>query len=64
MRPPPWAAREQMLAAGVITSGDTATWQAEFERLDRGETSLTLFVPTFTAFARKPSSTRGRVSAV
>jgi hypothetical protein len=55
MRPPPWAAREQMLAAGVITDGDIAMWQAEFERLDRGEKSLTLFVPTFTAFARKPS---------
>jgi SAM-dependent methyltransferase len=55
MRPPPWAAREQMLAAGVTTDSDIERWQAEFERLDRGEMSLTLFVPTFTAFARKPS---------
>ena len=28
MRPPPWAAREQMLAAGAITDSDIATWQA------------------------------------
>src|SRR5450631_465323 len=54
MRPPSWAAREQMLSAGVITESDIARWQAEFERLDHGETSLTLFVPSFTAFARKP----------
>ena len=55
MRPPPWAAREQMLAAGAITDSDIATWQAEFERLDRGEARLSMFVPTFTASARKPS---------
>ena len=55
MRPPPWAAREQMLSAGLITKSDIARWQADFERLDHGEASLTLFVPNFTAFARKPS---------
>lgn len=55
MRPPPWAAREHMLSAGVITKSDIARWQTEFERLDLGEVSFTLFVPTFTAFARKPS---------
>jgi hypothetical protein len=55
MRPPPWAAREQMLSAGVITKSDIASWQADFERLDHGEASLTLFVPNFTASARKPS---------
>ena len=55
MRPPPWAAREQMLAAGAISDSDIATWQAEFERLDQRQTPLTMFVPTFTASARKPS---------
>ena len=55
MRPPPWAAREQMLAAGAITDTDIATWQAEFERLDQRQMPLTMFVPTFTASARKPS---------
>lgn len=57
MRPPPWAAREQMLSAGVITKSDIARWQVDFERLDQGETSFTMFVPHFTAFARKPSTT-------
>lgn len=55
MRPPPWAAREQMLTAGAITDSDIATWQTEFERLDQRQTPLTMFVPTFTASARKPS---------
>ena len=55
LRPPSWAAREQMVAASIIDAGDIARWQIEFEQLDRGEKALTLFVPTFSAFARKPS---------
>ncbi len=54
MRPPAWAAREQMLAAGIIDSDDIARWEAEFERLDSGRTSLTMFLPTFVAVGRKP----------
>jgi len=55
MRPPAWAAREQMLAAGVIDNDDIARWQAEFERIDSGELSLTMFIPNFTACARRPT---------
>ncbi len=33
MRPPAWAARDQMLAAGVIDDADIDRWQAEFEEL-------------------------------
>jgi SAM-dependent methyltransferase len=55
MRPPPWAAREQMLAAGLIDKHDIAHWQAELDRLDRGELDLTLFLPAFTASARRPT---------
>ncbi len=55
MRPPSWAARDQMRAAAVIDQDDIDRWQAEFDRLDRGELSLTMFVPTFTACARKPT---------
>ena len=55
MRPPVWAAREQMLAAGVIDDDDIARWQAEFERTDRGELGLTMFIPNFIASARRPS---------
>ena len=54
MRPPIWAAREQMLAAGVIDNEDISRWQSEFERLDRGELKLTLFIPNFIASARRP----------
>lgn len=55
MRPPPWAARTQLLAAGLIDSHDISRWEAEFERLDRNERRLTMFLPMFTAFARKPA---------
>jgi hypothetical protein len=55
MRPPIWAAREQMLAAGVIDNEDIARWQSEFERLDRGELKPTMFIPNFIASARRPT---------
>lgn len=55
MRPPAWAAREQMLAAGVVDEQDVARWAKDFEALDAGELQLTMFVPTFTAFARRPA---------
>ena len=49
-----WAARQQMLAAGVIDEADTARWQAVVEWLDRGEIA-TLFAPMFSAWGRKPT---------
>jgi len=55
MRPPAWAARDQMLAAGIIDGADISRWQTEFERLDRGELSFTMFFPNFTATGRKPA---------
>jgi len=53
MRPPAWAAREQMLAEGILTGEDIRRCEAELEQLDRGELSLTMFMPSFTAFGRK-----------
>lgn len=55
MRPPAWAARDAMLAAGLVDEHDIARWTAEFERLDRGELEFTLFLPAFTAVASKPA---------
>jgi hypothetical protein len=55
MRPPNWAARDEMLQAGLIEQADIDRWRAEFERLDRGELEVTLFVPLFSAWGRKPS---------
>ncbi|MEP7035058.1 MAG: methyltransferase domain-containing protein [Actinomycetota bacterium] len=55
MRPPLWAAREQMLAAGVIDEDDIARWQAQLERMDSSELRLTMFIPSFVATARRPT---------
>jgi SAM-dependent methyltransferase len=55
VRPPMWAARQQMLAAGVIDETVTARWEASFGRIDRGEISATLFAPMFSAWGRKAS---------
>ena len=55
MRPPAWAAREQMLAEGMLTADDVRGCEAELEQLDRGELSLTMFMPNFTASGRKPA---------
>ena len=49
------AARQQMLAAGVIDEADTARWQAVFQRLDRSEIRATSFAPMFSASGRKPT---------
>lgn len=54
-RPPPWAARDEMVAAGIITEDDVARYEAEFERLDRGEVHTTVFIPMLSAWGRKPS---------
>lgn len=54
MRPPPWAARDQMRSAGVLSDDDIERYEHEFARLDRGEIKVTLFIPTFMAWARKP----------
>jgi 2-polyprenyl-3-methyl-5-hydroxy-6-metoxy-1,4-benzoquinol methylase len=53
LRPPPWAARDAMLADGVVSTDDLARWEAAFERTDRAERRPTLFVSTFIALGRK-----------
>jgi hypothetical protein len=55
MRPPSWAAREAMLADGVIGPDDVERWEADFARLDRGGVDVTMFVPSFSAWGRKPA---------
>ncbi len=44
-----------MRAAGIIDAADIARWEGEFQRLDTGQTSLTMFVPVFAAIGRKPA---------
>jgi SAM-dependent methyltransferase len=53
-RPPPWAAREAMLAAGVVTQDDLRRWSAALDRLDAEGAKPTLFIPQFVAIGRKP----------
>jgi len=53
MRPPPWAARDAMVAAGVATEADVARWAHAFARCDAAATPATQFVPLFTAVGRR-----------
>jgi precorrin-6B methylase 2 len=53
MRPPAWAARQQMLAAGVIDEQVLGRWDAAFSRLDASPARPALFAPLFTAIAQR-----------
>lgn len=55
-RPPSWAARDALVAAGLATNGDVERWRLALERLDAVAERLTVFVPLFFAFARHPAS--------
>lgn len=55
MRPPGWAARDALVAAGLATPDDVARWAAAFERIDRQEQRPTLFAPIFLATGRRPA---------
>jgi len=54
MRPPPWAARAAMVAAGFATEDEVAAWGTAFETLDACPDRPTLFLPGFTAVGRRP----------
>jgi ubiquinone/menaquinone biosynthesis C-methylase UbiE len=49
LRPPAWAARESMMAAGVATTEDVARWDKALERMDRSMVRPTVFVSNFFA---------------
>lgn len=53
LRPPSWAARETLVAAGSATADDLARWEAAFERIDKAEPRPTNFVPLFFASGRR-----------
>jgi hypothetical protein len=55
MRPPPWAARDAMVAAGAATEQDVTRWALAFDRLDAAGTRPTLFAPTFVVVGRRPA---------
>jgi SAM-dependent methyltransferase len=53
LRPPPWAAREAMVAAGLATDDDVERWAKAFDRIDAAPTRPTLFAPFFVALGRR-----------
>ena len=55
VRPPPWAAREAMLAAGVVTEADVQRWDRAFREIEAAPVRPTVFTPLFTAVGRRPA---------
>jgi len=55
LRPPAWAARDAMIAAGVADADDVARWSAVLDKIDEDDRQFTLFVPQFWAIGRRPS---------
>jgi SAM-dependent methyltransferase len=55
IRPPPWAAREAMVEAGMATAADVRRWDRAFRELEAAPVPPTLFAPLFTAVGRRPA---------
>lgn len=56
LRPPSWAARDALVAAGLATAKDLSRWAAAFERVDALPTRPWMTVASFMAVGRKPGS--------
>jgi SAM-dependent methyltransferase len=54
MRPPSWAARAEMAAAGLATDADIERWERAFARLDAAERRPWLFPASFVAIGQRP----------
>jgi SAM-dependent methyltransferase len=54
MRPPSWAARAEMAAAGLATDADIDRWERAFARLDAAERRPWLFPASFVAIGQRP----------
>jgi ubiquinone/menaquinone biosynthesis C-methylase UbiE len=55
MRPPAWAAREAMLADGIVDKDVLHRWEAAFARHDSSPVRPTIFAPQFIAVGRRPA---------
>ncbi|MDP9102029.1 MAG: methyltransferase domain-containing protein [Actinomycetota bacterium] len=55
LRPPPWVAREAMVAAGTISADDADRWTTALEAMDASEERPTVFIAQFFALGRRPS---------
>jgi SAM-dependent methyltransferase len=54
VRPPPWAARDAMVEAGMATAEDVARWDRAFQQVAAAPDPPTLFIPLFYAVGRRP----------
>lgn len=54
MRPPSWAVREAMVAAGVASDADVSRWAAALEALDQAKERPLIFPAFFAVVARRP----------
>jgi SAM-dependent methyltransferase len=55
VRPPPWAAREAIVEAGMATAEDVARWDRAFQAVAAAPVRPTQFVPFFYAVGRRPA---------
>jgi SAM-dependent methyltransferase len=62
LRPPAWAARDAMLAAGIVGAADLQRWERAMEDVDAGADRPTLFFPLFTAVGRASDQARPSVT--
>jgi SAM-dependent methyltransferase len=53
VRPPSWAARAELAAAGLATGADISRWEGAFARLDAAERRPWLFPAYFVAIGRR-----------
>lgn len=53
MRSPGWAARDAMLADGIVSMDDIGRWAAAFARTDEAAVRPTVFAPTFVAVGER-----------
>jgi SAM-dependent methyltransferase len=55
VRPPSWAAREAMVAAGMATADDVRRWDRALREVAAAPVPPTIFAPFFTAVGRRPA---------
>jgi hypothetical protein len=55
MRGPAWAARDELVRAGLATAADVARWDAAFAALDAGPEWPRIAVDVFAVVGRRPA---------
>ncbi|WP_246204173.1 hypothetical protein [Streptomyces tailanensis] len=53
MRGPAWAARDALLAEGLVTRDDLARWDEAFKQVEQAMTGLRFFGNTYIAIGRR-----------